>query len=271
MGVHRAAAARVPRHSAELDRPHRRLHGAEGEHAHHQLPAALPPARQGDAGRSDPARRHQPDHQLRRQVQLQLDDQLHLRRRRGAGVPQGHGHPRERVVRQHQGEQVQSRSRPVGGLRRPHGRRDGARLDERGLPQRRRIQDSGAKRQGRGVVPVRPHRSAQVRRHATDALRRSVGVRCSAPRCAAVCALPSAQQLPSEPRRQFGTSVTGAFEGWFENADGSRTFLVGYLNRNSTQEIDVPDRPRTTASSRADPTWGSRRISCPAGSGACSR
>ncbi len=47
----------VPRHPAELDRAHRRLHGAEGEHAHHELPAALPPARQGDAGRSDPARR----------------------------------------------------------------------------------------------------------------------------------------------------------------------------------------------------------------------
>jgi hypothetical protein len=55
-----------------------------------------------------------------------------------------------------------------------------------------------------------------------------------------VSAVPSAQQLPSEPRRQFGTSITGAFEGWFENADGSRTFLVGSLNRNSRQPIDVP-------------------------------
>jgi len=53
----------------------------------------------------------------------------------------------------------------------------------------------------------------------------------------------SARQLPSEPRRQFGTSVTGAFEGWWENADGSRTFLVGYLNRNSSQSIDVPVGP----------------------------
>ena len=84
--LHRPAAARVRGHPAELDRAHRRLHGAEGEHAHHQLPAALPPARQGDAGRGDPARRQQPDRELRRQVQLQLDDQLHLRRRRGAGV-----------------------------------------------------------------------------------------------------------------------------------------------------------------------------------------
>ena len=30
----------------------------------------------------------------------------------------------------------------------------------------------------------------------------------------------SGQQLPSEPRRQFGASVTGAFEGWFETPDG---------------------------------------------------
>ena len=36
---------------------HGRLHGAEGEHRHHQLPAALPSARQGDAGRGDSARR----------------------------------------------------------------------------------------------------------------------------------------------------------------------------------------------------------------------
>ena len=48
---------RRPRHPAELDRLHRGLHRAAGEHAHHQLPAALPPARQGDAGRGDPARR----------------------------------------------------------------------------------------------------------------------------------------------------------------------------------------------------------------------
>ena len=41
-----------------------------------------------------------------------------------------------------------------------------------------------------------------------------------------------AQQLPSAPAKGFGTSITGAFEGWFENADGTRTFLVGYYNRN---------------------------------------
>ena len=52
-----------------------------------------------------------------------------------------------------------------------------------------------------------------------------------------------AQQLPSEPQRQFGTSVTGAFEGWFANPDGSRSFLVGYLNRNNSQALDIPIGP----------------------------
>jgi hypothetical protein len=55
-------------------------------------------------------------------------------------------------------------------------------------------------------------------------------------------ALLMGQQLP-EPRKQFGASVTGAFEGWFTNADGSRGFLVGYYNRNSRQELDVPVGP----------------------------
>jgi hypothetical protein len=53
----------------------------------------------------------------------------------------------------------------------------------------------------------------------------------------------SGQQLPSEPRRQFGAGITGAFEGWFQNADGSRSFLVGYLNRNTVQALDVPVGP----------------------------
>ena len=52
-----------------------------------------------------------------------------------------------------------------------------------------------------------------------------------------------AQQLPSEPQRQFGTSITGAFEGWFANPDGSRSFLVGYLNRNNSQALDIPIGP----------------------------
>ena len=53
----------------------------------------------------------------------------------------------------------------------------------------------------------------------------------------------SAQQLPNEPFRQFGTSVTGAFEGWFAAPDGTRYFLIGYLNRNNNQSVDVPIGP----------------------------
>jgi hypothetical protein len=50
-------------------------------------------------------------------------------------------------------------------------------------------------------------------------------------------------QLPSAPPRQFGASVTGAYEGWFDNADGSHSFLVGYYNRNTQQELDIPIGP----------------------------
>src|SRR4029453_5028356 len=50
-------------------------------------------------------------------------------------------------------------------------------------------------------------------------------------------------QLPVGPPRQFGAGVTGSFGGRFGNADGSRSFLVGYLNRNFEQELDVPIGP----------------------------
>ncbi|MBL8137749.1 MAG: hypothetical protein JNL48_14075 [Acidobacteria bacterium] len=56
----------------------------------------------------------------------------------------------------------------------------------------------------------------------------------------------SAQQAPTipyEPPKQFGTSITGAFEGWFDSADGTHNFLVGYFNRNLKQAMDVPIGP----------------------------
>lgn len=55
-------------------------------------------------------------------------------------------------------------------------------------------------------------------------------------------ALLSGQTLP-EPRKQFGASVTGAFEGWYETGDATRGFLVGYYNRNTQEELDVPIGP----------------------------
>ena len=54
-------------------------------------------------------------------------------------------------------------------------------------------------------------------------------------------AILSAQtQLPSTPPKTFGASVTPAFEGWFDNADGTHTFLIGYFNRNTKAELDIP-------------------------------
>jgi hypothetical protein len=57
-------------------------------------------------------------------------------------------------------------------------------------------------------------------------------------------------QIPSQvpatipqPRLGAGASITGAFEGWYYNPDGSRSFLVGYYNRNGQQELDVPIGP----------------------------
>jgi hypothetical protein len=51
------------------------------------------------------------------------------------------------------------------------------------------------------------------------------------------------QPLPSEPARSFGASITGSFEGWFDNDDGTHSFLVGYLNRNRSTAMDVPIGP----------------------------
>jgi len=49
-----------------------------------------------------------------------------------------------------------------------------------------------------------------------------------------------AQQLPLEPLRDTGQSVTPAYEGWYRNPDGTITLLAGYFNRNLKQEVDIP-------------------------------
>ena len=46
-----------------------------------------------------------------------------------------------------------------------------------------------------------------------------------------------------EPPHDSGQSVTAAFEGWFHNADGSFSILLGYYNRNTKQELDIPIGP----------------------------
>jgi hypothetical protein len=51
-------------------------------------------------------------------------------------------------------------------------------------------------------------------------------------------------QLPLEPKQASGQSLTPAYEGWFKNADGSFTLLVGYYNRNQNQTLDIPIGPK---------------------------
>ena len=51
------------------------------------------------------------------------------------------------------------------------------------------------------------------------------------------------QSLPFEPALESGQSVTGAFEGWFQNSDGTYSLLVGYFNRNTKQSLDIPIGP----------------------------
>jgi hypothetical protein len=55
--------------------------------------------------------------------------------------------------------------------------------------------------------------------------------------------LVSAQLLPSVPPKQFGGSVTAAFEGWYDNSDGTHSFLIGYFSRNTEAEVDIPIGP----------------------------
>jgi hypothetical protein len=43
--------------------------------------------------------------------------------------------------------------------------------------------------------------------------------------------------------RERGSSVTPAYEGWYYDKDGSVRLLVGYSNRNTKQEFDIPPGP----------------------------
>jgi hypothetical protein len=84
-----------------------------------------------------------------------------------------------------------------------------------------------------------------------------------------------ALSLPLEPSHESGASVTGAFEGWFKNPDGSFGLLLGYYNRNQKQTVDVPIGPENRIEpggpDRGQPThflpgrgWGLFAIKVPA-------
>lgn len=83
------------------------------------------------------------------------------------------------------------------------------------------------------------------------------------------------QVLIPEPARDSGTSITGSFEGWFKNPDGSFSLLLGYYNRNRKQEVDIPVGPNNDLEpggpDRGQPThfmpgrgWGLFTVKVPA-------
>jgi hypothetical protein len=83
------------------------------------------------------------------------------------------------------------------------------------------------------------------------------------------------QSLPLEPLHESGASITGAFEGWFQNSDGTYSLLLGYFNRNTKQTLDIPigpdNRIEPGGPDRGQPThflpgrqWGLFTIKVPA-------
>jgi len=53
----------------------------------------------------------------------------------------------------------------------------------------------------------------------------------------------AAQSPGGDPAKDSGQSITGAYEGWFKNSDGTSTMLVGYFNRNGKEALDIPVGP----------------------------
>lgn len=62
--------------------------------------------------------------------------------------------------------------------------------------------------------------------------------------CLAGAAVYAQQELVMEPLKDAGLNVYPAFEGWYQNPDGTYTLLIGYYNRNKKQILDVPIGPQ---------------------------
>ena len=43
----------------------------------------------------------------------------------------------------------------------------------------------------------------------------------------------------SAPAKQFGGTIAPVYEGWWDNADGTKTALFGYYSRNTQEQIEV--------------------------------
>ncbi|MCE2541409.1 MAG: hypothetical protein J4G16_13830, partial [Acidobacteria bacterium] len=55
-------------------------------------------------------------------------------------------------------------------------------------------------------------------------------------------AQPPRAPLPLEPEGSRGEAIFPAVEGWYRNADGSFTILLGYFSRNE-DPLDIPIGP----------------------------
>jgi len=51
------------------------------------------------------------------------------------------------------------------------------------------------------------------------------------------------KQVPLERPRESGQTVTPAFEGWWQNPDGTFNLMFGYFNRNTKEILDIPIGP----------------------------
>ncbi len=51
------------------------------------------------------------------------------------------------------------------------------------------------------------------------------------------------RQLPLDALKDSGQAIYPAFEGWYQNPDGSYSLLLGYYNRNQKQTLDIPVGP----------------------------
>ena len=85
-------------------------------------------------------------------------------------------------------------------------------------------------------------------------------------------------QEGSQPAPEKRNNVTGAFEGWFKNPDGTFSLLLGYFNRTERQEFDIPigsdNRIEPGGPDRGQPThfltgrqWGMFAVKVPANFG----
>lgn len=60
-----------------------------------------------------------------------------------------------------------------------------------------------------------------------------------------------AQPLPLSPIRASGQTVTAAFEGWYQNPDGTFSLSFGYFNRNAEESVEIARGPNNFISPSA--------------------